>query len=576
MVRCPFRSARQVHALACTGLALLTLATPAPGSDWGIVEGQAFHLELLDQIGLGPDETVTDVDVDGDLAYVGRGPRGLSIVDISEPGAMRLVTDWDLPGQLVVNDLAVANGRAYLTNEAYNGIAVYILDVRQPAAPIVIGAILAPLLNVAHNLTIDGETLYVVGHEGVRGWRTRIFDVGDPLVPVLLAELSTAGAHDITVLDGILYEGGGWGGLHIWDVRDPAHPVHLAAADVNAGPRPHFHAHSVWPTADRRHVLVMNEIESWWPGGPIVAGGMRVYRWDGAGALELAATWRTEAAQGMPLLAIHNVIVHGRHAFVSYYQAGVRVLDVADPEHPVEVGFFDTHLAAPGALFEGCWGVDLGAGNEPLLYASDRNRGLYQFRFDGARRALLAGRVSSAATSLPIPGAEVRLVSAGRRLFTDSGGGFAAATGEGLHHLVLSARGYGPRQFAIELKADRETEPLEIQLLPDGAVGVAEAAPAAGMALSLGPAFPNPFRSSVAIPFAPGGAARGGGGVRLTIHDAAGRCVRVLHDGPAGAEREVARWDGRDERGRNLPAGVYFTRLAAGGSEDCGRVELVR
>ncbi len=582
MISCPFPrlGSPRVGALVLAAGAALALAGPAPAADAIAAEEQVYHLALLDQVHLGPPETVTDVAVDGSFAYVGRGPRGLSIVDISRPGEMRVVADWNLPGQLVVNDLAVAGGRAYLTNEAYTGIAVYILDVRAPASPVVIGAIIAPLINVAHNLFIDGETLYVVGHEGIGGWRTRIFDVRDPLVPVLLAELTTAGAHDITVLDGILYEGGGWGGFHIWDVRDPAHPVHLAAADTNAGPRPHYHAHSVWPTADRRHVLVMNEIESWWPGGPIVAGGMRVYRWDGASSLELVATWRTDAAAGQPALAIHNVAVSGRHAFVSYYQAGLRVLDVADPERPVEVGYFDTYPAAPGGLFEGCWGVALGAGSDPLVYASDRRRGLYQFRFDGARWAELAGRVTSAATGLPIPGADVRLESAGRRLRTDLTGRFGAATGEGRHEILAYAPGYEARQVAVDLAFERTTE-LAIALTPLLATGVGEE-PAGGAgdpspaALRLDPAFPNPFRSAVAIPFGVGEAGRRGGRVRLTIHDAAGRCVKVLLDTPVVAENEVVRWDGRDARGRALPAGVYFTRLVAGEDEVGGRVELLR
>lgn len=582
MASCPLPRLASVPAgaIAMAAAAVLGLVGPALAADAVAAEERASHLELLDQINLGPPETVTDVAVDGGFAYVGRGPRGLSIVDISHPGAMRVVAEWDRPGMLVVNDLAVGGGRAYLTNEAYNGIAVYILDVRVPSAPVVLGAILAPLINVAHNLFIDGETLYVVGHEGIGGWRTRIFDVRDPLVPVLRAELTTVGAHDITVLDGILYEGGGWGGFHIWDVRDPAHPVHLAAADTNAGPRPHYHAHSVWPSADRRHVFVMNEIESWWPGGPIVAGGMRVYRWDGAHSLELAATWRTDAAAGQPALAIHNVVVSGRHAFVSYYQAGLRVLDIADPEHPVEVGYFDTHPAAPGALFEGCWGVALGAGSDPLVYASDRQRGLYQLRFDGARWAAITGRVTSAATGLPITGGDVRLETAGRRFRTDQAGRFKAATGEGRQEILAYAPGYEARHIAIELAAERTTE-LAIALAPLLATSVGEE-PAGGAGdpspavLRLEPAYPNPFRSAVAIPFGVGAAGRRGGRVRLTIHDAAGRCVRVLMDSPVVAEKEVVRWDGRDARGRALPAGVYFTRLVAGGGEVSGRVELLR
>ncbi len=551
------------------GLALLALVI----SGRSATASEAFHLTRLDHLALGPPETVTDVDIEAGFAYVGRGPEGLSIIDVSTPGAIQRVADFNLAGQLVVNDVAVAGGRAYLTNEGHNGVAVYILDVRVPAAPAVIGAIIAPVLNIAHNLFIDGDVLYVVGHEGVRGWRTRIFNVRDPLVPVLLAELTTPGAHDITVLDGVLYEGGGWGGLHLWDVRDPAHPVHLAAADTNEGQRPHYHAHSVWPSADRRHVLVMNEIESWWPGG-IVAGGMRVFRWDGGERLELVATWRPDVAQGSPLTAIHNVVVHGQHAFISHYQAGVRVLDIADPEHPVEVGFFDTYPGEPRALFGGCWGIDLGSEAEPLIYASDRDRGLFQLRFDGARQADLAGSIISAAGGLPVPGAIIRLLSAGRMTVSDGAGRFQVATAEGSHRLEIRAPGYRPLILEVDLSPGPQP-PLTIRLSPLHGTDVVEA-PAVSPAPSLEASYPNPFRSSVAIPFVLGTQVVSPVSVRLTVHDLNGRCVRILLDGPASGGRQVVRWDGRDDRGRPVGTGVYFARLVVDGMTATRRLDRLR
>jgi len=35
-------------------------------------------------------------------------------------------------------------------------------------------------------------------------------------------------------------------------------------------------------------------------------------------------------------------------------------------------------------------------------------------------------------------------------------------------------------------------------------------------------------------------------------------------------------WDGRDERGRAVPAGVYLIRLEAGEHRETGRVVLIR
>jgi hypothetical protein len=52
----------------------------------------------------------------------------------------------------------------------------------------------------------------------------------------------------------------------------------------------------------------------------------------------------------------------------------------------------------------------------------------------------------------------------------------------------------------------------------------------------------------------------GPGQTRLALFDPAGRLVRVLHDGWLPSGVHSVRWDGRDGRGRAVPAGVYFVR----------------
>ncbi len=50
----------------------------------------------------------------------------------------------------------------------------------------------------------------------------------------------------------------------------------------------------------------------------------------------------------------------------------------------------------------------------------------------------------------------------------------------------------------------------------------------------------------------------------IVVYDAAGRRVRVLADGELGAGTHAIAWDGRDQRGAAVPAGVYFVRASAG------------
>jgi uncharacterized delta-60 repeat protein len=75
-------------------------------------------------------------------------------------------------------------------------------------------------------------------------------------------------------------------------------------------------------------------------------------------------------------------------------------------------------------------------------------------------------------------------------------------------------------------------------------------------------AYPNPLAGRATISFALPREEL----VRLRIYDAAGRLVRVLAEErlPAGIHERM--WDGTDDRGRSVAAGVYFSRLEASGS----------
>jgi hypothetical protein len=96
--------------------------------------------------------------------------------------------------------------------------------------------------------------------------------------------------------------------------------------------------------------------------------------------------------------------------------------------------------------------------------------------------------------------------------------------------------------------------------------GPVEARAAAPSAV-LRPPVPNPARGRVEASFRlPPRAGNAPAPYRLVVYDAGGREVRVLAEGTWGPEPAdlTASWDGRDEAGRPVPAGVYFLELAAG------------
>ena len=78
----------------------------------------------------------------------------------------------------------------------------------------------------------------------------------------------------------------------------------------------------------------------------------------------------------------------------------------------------------------------------------------------------------------------------------------------------------------------------------------------------LGDSYPNPFNPAVVIPL---DLATDAAGVSLSVYDVLGRQVRQLWQGPLGAGTHRFTWDGRDEVGKGVAAGVYIYRVEVDG-----------
>lgn len=109
-------------------------------------------------------------------------------------------------------------------------------------------------------------------------------------------------------------------------------------------------------------------------------------------------------------------------------------------------------------------------------------------------------------------------------------------------------------------------------LLQAGSISATAAPETPPSPARLEPNYPNPFNPLTTIPFT---LARPGAAV-LSVHDAAGRLVRILAAGVYPAGRHLAIWDGRDDRGAAVGSGLYYCRLASGGATAASKLILVR
>ena len=78
----------------------------------------------------------------------------------------------------------------------------------------------------------------------------------------------------------------------------------------------------------------------------------------------------------------------------------------------------------------------------------------------------------------------------------------------------------------------------------------------------LGDSYPNPFNPTVVIPL---DLATDAAQVSLSVYDVLGRRVRQLWQGPLEAGAHRFAWNGRDEVGRGVAAGVYIYRVEVDG-----------
>jgi hypothetical protein len=145
---------------------------------------------------------------------------------------------------------------------------------------------------------------------------------------------------------------------------------------------------------------------------------------------------------------------------------------------------------------------------------------------------------------------------AGNLVTSTTGGGFTDAT-PSLHYKLCAVDEHG------------NASPYATLFLA-GAVDVPGAALPREVFLAA-PA-PNPARAGALVRF---GLPRAGR-VTLAVHDAQGRRVRMLEAGTLPAGEHTQRWDGTDDAGRALPAGLYLVRFEVGDRVLTRRLAVLR
>ena len=340
-----------------------------------LVEAPSHNLTLLGETtddGAWNPAFAVNVRVKDGLAYVARYRYGLSIVDVRDPAAMVVLANLPLqyPDEEIYNDVKIVDGpggKRYALM-ASNLVGVVVIDVTDPRAPVqkaTFGAQPANLSPNVHTLAIDGTRAYLAN----TSTGLDIFDLADPLAPAKLGHFThPAGRgylHDLYVAEGRAYLNWWSAGMAVVDITDAAAP-RLLANFQDYGQQT---SHSSWTVQIGARKIALHGDEQY---------GAHLNLVD---VTEGAAVYGTSIASWMtrPEVSIHNVMAMGHFAVLAYYQDGLRVLDLSDPEHPEQVAWFNTwnpqSEVAGDSFYEAATGVDVDAATS-TIYVADIERGL--------------------------------------------------------------------------------------------------------------------------------------------------------------------------------------------------------
>ncbi len=318
----------------------------------------------------------TDSETGREYALVGR-MDGTAFVDVTDAANPRYLGNLAMTEGSRANswrDMKVFKDHAFVVADGagQHGMQIFDLtqlrDVTEPRefeATAMYNGIAS-----SHNVAINEETgfAYLVGSSDggeTCGGGSHMVDINDPLNPVFAGcfahpntgRRNTGNSHDTQC---VIYHGpdqdyvgreicvnSNETALSIADVTDKDDPVAVAAADYpNVA-----YAHQGWLTEDHRYFYSNDELDE--VGGLVDA--TRTLIWD---LEDLDDPLLLSEYMNPTNATDHNLYVHGDRLYMSNNRAGLRVLDISDPENPAELGYFDTTpWGKDVAGFDGTWSV---------------------------------------------------------------------------------------------------------------------------------------------------------------------------------------------------------------------------
>jgi choice-of-anchor B domain-containing protein len=304
----------------------------------------------------------TDAETGREYAIVGRSDATVfvDVTDVANPSVLGTLPLSDAAVVSLWRDMKVYDHHAFIVADAAGAHGIQVFDLTQlrgltpDSERVFTETARYDGIFSAHNIVINQDTgfAYVVGASmggTTCGGGLHMVDIRDPSNPTFAgcfqdASTGLAGtgySHDAQC---VLYHGpdadyagaeiclgANENALSIADVTDKENPVGISTARYPNS----AYLHQGWVSEDHRYFFMNDE-------GDEIAGTAprtRTLVWD---IQDLDDPILVAEHLGTTAASDHNLYVSGNLMYQSNYVSGLRILDVSDPENPVEIGYFDT------------------------------------------------------------------------------------------------------------------------------------------------------------------------------------------------------------------------------------------
>lgn len=289
---------------------------------------------------------------------------GTAFIDVTDSANIREVDFLTGPSSNW-REMKTYSHYAYIVSEANNS-GIQIVDLQYlPDSVHFVKKFVPPSHSTTHTISQSGPYLYLSGANSsfVSNGGIAILDLtNDPETPVVRGKWTTFYVHDCRVVNDTIYSANIFdGNVSIINATNKNSMSTVTTFDNLPGAGPHNTA----LTTNRKRLFVTDEIGT-------APYRLKVWNIENITNPVFVTAWQPT---GITTSIVHNIEVYGNYAIIGHYTAGVRVLNISNPDVPVEVAWYDTYPQNNNESYNGCWGVYMMPSGK--IIASDRQTGLY-------------------------------------------------------------------------------------------------------------------------------------------------------------------------------------------------------